>query len=63
MLLVSGNHYFKDMIEISEEIGEYCDSSIVKPLDNTTKFNLLGQDAVREIFRENIAVEIQKFGL
>jgi len=63
MLLVSGNHYFKDMIEISEEIGEYCDSSIVKPLDNTTKFNLLGQDVVREIFRENIAVEIQKFGL
>jgi sirohydrochlorin cobaltochelatase len=63
MLLVSGNHYFKDMVEICEEIGEYCDSSIVKPLDETSKFNLLGQDAVREIFRSNIEVEIKKLGL
>lgn len=63
MLLVSGNHYFKDMIEISEEIGEYCNSSIVKPLDDTAKFNLLGQDEVREIFRDNIEVEIKKLGL
>jgi len=63
MLLVSGNHYFKDMVEISQEVGEYCDSSITPPLDSTAKFNLLGQDEVREIFKENIAVEIQKFGL
>ncbi len=63
MLLVSGNHYFKDMIEICEEIGEYCDSSIVKPLDDTSKFNLLGQESVREIFKENIAVEMKKFGV
>ena len=63
MLLVSGNHYFKDMVEICEEIGKYCDSSIAKPLDETSKFNLLGQDAVREIFRSNIEVEIKKLGL
>ena len=63
MLLVSGNHYFKDMIEIAQEVGEYCDSFITPPLDDTTKFNLLGQDEVREIFRSNIEVEIKKLGL
>ncbi|MBL0707663.1 MAG: sirohydrochlorin cobaltochelatase [Sulfurimonas sp.] len=63
MLLVSGNHYFKDMIEICEEIGEYCNSSIVSPLDGSKKFNLLGQDEVREIFKSNIEVEIKKLGL
>ena len=63
MLLVSGNHYFKDMVEIAEEIEKYCDSFITPPLDNTAKFNLLGQDEVREIFRSNIEVEIKKLGL
>ena len=63
MLLVSGNHYFKDMVEISQEIGEYCDSFISPPLDGSTKFNLLGQDAVREIFRSNIETEIKKLGV
>jgi len=63
MLLVSGNHYFFDMQEIAKEIGEYCDSSIVAPLDASEKFNLLGQERVREIFKENIEVEMQKLGL
>ncbi len=63
MLLVSGNHYFKDMIEISEEINEYCNCSITPSLDGTQKFNLLGQDEVRKIFRDNIEVEIKKLGL
>jgi sirohydrochlorin cobaltochelatase len=63
MLLVSGNHYFKDMIEICEEISEYCDSFITPPQDGTLKFNLLGQDKVRKIFRDNVEVEIKKLGL
>lgn len=63
MLLVSGNHYFKDMIEIAEEINEYCDAFITPPLDETSKFNLLGQDEVREIFRSNIETEIKKLGV
>jgi len=63
MLLVSGNHYFKDMIEISEEISSYCECSITPPLDKTDKFNLLGQTKVMEIFRDNIAIEIKKLGL
>ena len=63
MLLVSGNHYDKDMIEIRDEIGEYCRAEIVSPLDNSPKFNLLGQERVREIFRENISIEIKKLGV
>lgn len=63
MLLVSGNHYDKDMKEICEEVAEYCDASIVPSFTQDTKFNLIGQDAVKEIFKENIAVELKKLGL
>jgi len=63
MLLVSGNHYEKDMKEISEEINSYCNASIVEPLVGQEKFNLLEQKSVREIFRDNIEVEIKKLGL
>ena len=62
MLLVSGNHYEKDMKEIRDEVSKYAKAKIVSPLDATNKFNLLGQDEVREIFRDNIAVELIKFG-
>ena len=33
------------------------------PKPKTTVENLLGQDEVREIFRDNIEVEIKKLGL
>ena len=62
MLLISGNHYDKDMQEIKDEISEYCSVKIVDPLDATNKFNLLGQTEVKEIFKRNIAVEIKKLG-
>jgi sirohydrochlorin cobaltochelatase len=63
MLLVSGNHYDKDMKEICEEVGAYCDASIAPSFTQDKKFNLLGQKEVQEIFRENIAVEIKKLGV
>jgi len=63
MLLVSGNHYEKDMKEISEQINSYCSASIVEPLAGQKKFNLLEQQSVREIFRDNIELEIKKLGL
>ena len=62
MLLVSGNHYFKDMVEICEEIGEYCNSFITPSQDGTKKFNILGLESTKEIFKDNIKVEIQKLG-
>ena len=63
MLLVSGNHYDKDMKEICEEVSAYCDASIVPSFTQDEKFNLIEQEEVREIFRENIAIEIKKLGL
>jgi sirohydrochlorin cobaltochelatase len=63
MLLVSGNHYFKDMVEICEEIGEYCNSFITPSQDGTKKFNILGLESTKEIFKDNIEVEIKKLGL
>ncbi len=62
MLLISGNHYDKDMQEIKDEISEYCTVKIVDPLDASNKFNLLGQTEVKNIFRDNIALEIKKLG-
>jgi sirohydrochlorin cobaltochelatase len=63
MLLVSGNHYDKDMQEICAEVGQYCDASIVSSITQEEKFNLLGQEKVREIFRENIEIEMKKLGI
>ncbi|MEN4045732.1 MULTISPECIES: sirohydrochlorin cobaltochelatase [Sulfurimonas] len=63
MLLVSGNHYDKDMKEICEEVSEYADASIVQPITQDEKFNLIEQEEVREIFRKNIEIELKKLGL
>ena len=63
VLLVSGNHYDKDMREIADEVAEYANADIVTPINEDEKFNFLGQKEVREIFKDNIAVEIKKLGL
>ncbi len=62
MLLVSGNHYIKDMIEIKDELGEFFESSIVESLSKSERFNLLELEMVREIIFENIKEEIIKLG-
>lgn len=63
VLLVSGNHYDKDMREIADELAEYANADIVTPINTDEKFNFLGQKEVREIFRDNIKVEMKKLGL
>ena len=63
LLLVSGNHYDKDMREIANEVATYANADIVGSINSDVKFNLLGQKEVREIFRDNIALEIKKMGL
>ncbi len=63
MLLVSGNHYDKDMKEICDEVGKYADASIVKSITKDAKFNLIEQKNVREIFKDNIVVELKKLGI
>jgi len=62
LLLVSGNHYDNDMREIADEVGEYANADIVAPINGDVKFNLLGQENVREMFKDAIALEIKKFG-
>ncbi len=62
MLLISGNHYDKDMQEIKDEISEYCTVKIADAFDASNKFNLLGQDEVKEIFKRNITIELKKQG-
>ena len=63
LLLVSGNHFEKDMREICDEVGEYCNASIIEPFENQEKFNLLEQEQVKEIFKENIKIELKKLGM
>ena len=62
MLLVSGNHYIKDMVEISDELSNYFDSRIVPSISKSDRFNLIELDSVRSVIRQNIAEEIKKLG-
>ena len=63
LLLVSGNHYDNDMKEIADEVSNYANANIVDSINEDEKFNLLGQKEVREIFVENIKVELTKLGV
>jgi sirohydrochlorin cobaltochelatase len=62
MLLVSGNHYFKDMVEISDELGEQFESRIVPPLGSAKRFNLIELEDIRAVIFQNIKEEISKLG-
>jgi sirohydrochlorin cobaltochelatase len=62
MLLVSGNHYIKDMIEIKDELGKYFNSSITPSLTNSTRFNILELEKIESIIINNIKEEIIKLG-
>lgn len=63
VLLVSGNHYDKDMREIADEVAKYANADIVASINEDVKFNFLGQTEVREIFKDAIDVEIKKLGM
>ena len=62
MLLVSGNHYIKDMVEIRDYFREDFTSSITPSLTKSDRFNLLELERVREIIFSNIKEEIIKLG-
>jgi len=62
LLLVSGNHYIKDMVEISEELSEHFHSKIVKSITKDDKFNLLEWENTTDIIINNIKEEIIKLG-
>jgi sirohydrochlorin cobaltochelatase len=62
LLLVSGNHYRKDMVEITEELGEHFQTRIVPPQGKSDRFNLLELESIRAIIRPNIQDEITRLG-
>jgi sirohydrochlorin cobaltochelatase len=62
MLLVSGNHYKKDMHEIKDELSSDFNSSIVNTQTNSDKFNLIELPMVQDIIINNIKDEILKLG-
>ena len=62
MLLVSGNHYIKDMVEISDELSQHFSSKIVDTITKDKKFNLLSTDLIQNIIKNNIQEEITKLG-
>ncbi len=62
LLLVSGNHYIKDMREIEEILSSHFQTSIVKSITKSDKFNLLEIPAINQIIINNIKEEIIKLG-
>jgi len=62
MLLVSGNHYIKDMHEIKDELSADFNSSIVDTQTNSDRFNLIELPMVQDIIINNIKDEITKLG-
>ena len=62
MLLVSGNHYIKDMVEIRDELKEHFEAQIVPSITKSDRFNLIELNSIRDIIFQNIKEEITKLG-
>ncbi len=62
LLLVSGNHYEKDMNEIKDELSEDFDIEIVKSITQSGRFNLIQIEDIKKIILQNINEEIIKSG-
>ncbi|MEA3491923.1 MAG: sirohydrochlorin cobaltochelatase [Campylobacterota bacterium] len=62
MLLISGNHYIKDMVEIRDELAKYFVSSIVQSSSDSDRFNLIEQEMSKDIIINSIKEEIVKLG-
>jgi len=62
MLLVSGNHFVKDMAEIKNELADEFETFIAPSLTKSDKFNLIQMQEIRDIIVSNIKEEIKKSG-
>lgn len=63
LLLVSGNHYIKDMNEIKEDLSDMFDSSIVDSLVPNSQFNLIELSMTQEILLNNINETFKMMGI
>lgn len=62
MLLVSGNHYKKDMFEIKDELSSDFKVQIVPTLTKSSQFNFIELPMIRNIILANIKETITKLG-
>jgi sirohydrochlorin cobaltochelatase len=62
-LLVSGNHYIKDMYEISDDLSDMFESSLVKSLTQSEEFNLIELESTQEIILNNIKETFKMSGI
>ena len=62
LLLVSGNHYIKDMFEIKETLSDEFEVDIVKSFTKSRDFNLIELPTIIKIIKQNIQEELIKLG-
>jgi len=60
LLLISGNHYEKDVKEIFEFFKDEIDICKAEPLDGSENFNLLGFESIQNLIHKYIKDEITK---
>lgn len=62
LLLVSGNHFDKDVVDMVEELSGEFEVTIAKAQNGGEKFNLIERDDVRAVIASQIKEEIKKLG-
>jgi len=63
LLLVSGNHYIKDMHEIKDDLADTFESSITETLTKSKYFNLIELPMVEKIIIKNIQETFKMSGI
>ena len=63
LLLVSGNHYIKDMFEIKDDLASLFESSIVSSLTKNEQFNLIQLPMIEKIIEKNIQESFKMMGI
>lgn len=63
LLLVSGNHYVKDVNEINEDLSGDFESSIAEHINKCGNFNLIELEQIEEIIFGNIKESFKMFGV
>lgn len=63
LLLVSGNHYMKDMYEIKDNLSDLFESSIVSSITKAEQFNLIELEKVQTIILKEIESSFKMMGI
>ena len=63
LLLVSGNHYIKDMNEIKDDLANEFESSIVPTLTHGQHFNLIELPKIQNIIMKNLEETFKMSGI